>query len=172
MSGKATIESTLSATDKGDDINQRFRYQAAYAAILALGLLNNETEFEEIFCEHHEDILIKRKDGKIIAVQVKTRLETYTPFKARDKTILDVIKKFVLLDKDFQGQIERFVIATNIGFWGEKNNNQNLAFILSIQEKSSNNIFLKYVQRIKEHITDVDVSEAEIDRDPCKNSPR
>ncbi len=120
MSGKATLEYTLSTSDAGDDVNRRFRYQAAYAAILALGMFIEETDFEELFCEHHEDILVKRKDGKFIAIQVKTRLETYTPFKAKDQTTLDVMVKFVKLDREFPDQFVSFVLATNLGFWGER----------------------------------------------------
>jgi len=54
--------------DPGDDIQQRYRYQAACAAIISLSLLSGDSEFECLFCEHHEDILIKKVDGKFIAM--------------------------------------------------------------------------------------------------------
>lgn len=47
-----TPANTLDTKDPGDDVQRRFRYQAAYAAILSLALLDENSEFEEVFCEH------------------------------------------------------------------------------------------------------------------------
>lgn len=50
-------EHVLSIKDKGDDTQNRFRYQNACACFISLNLLTEESYFTEVFCEHHEDIL-------------------------------------------------------------------------------------------------------------------
>ena len=54
----------ISTSDPGDDVQRRFRYQAAYAAFLSLQLLNEDSEFQEIYCEQREDALIRKKNEK------------------------------------------------------------------------------------------------------------
>jgi hypothetical protein len=133
-----TPDSVLSKTDVGDDTQRRFRYQATYAAILSLNLLREESEFEEIFCEHHEDILIKLKDGTFRGVQVKTRKEGLEPFKASDSEIRKALKKFIELEKEFLGHFSRFVLAANCGFWYKKKNGSNLPYILELARNTKN----------------------------------
>lgn len=139
-------DSVLSKTDIGDDIQRRFRYQATYAAILALSLLDEKSEFNEIFCEHHEDILIKLKDGTFRGIQVKTRKEGLEPFKASDPEIIKALKKFIKLEKGFFGHFSRFVLATNCGFWYERKNGSNLPYILELARniESSKTTLLKH----------------------------
>jgi hypothetical protein len=131
-------DSILSKTDPGDDIQRRFRYQATYAAILALNLLDKESEFDEIFCEHHEDILVKLKGGTFRGVQVKTQKEELGPFRASNSEIIKALKKFVKLDKEFPSQFSRFVLATNCGFWCGKKNGSNLSYILELARNVKN----------------------------------
>ena len=52
-------EEVLSLRDPGDDMQRRLRYQAAYGALLCLNLLD-EQDYVQIFCEQHEDFLIKK----------------------------------------------------------------------------------------------------------------
>lgn len=59
--------------DPGDETARRFSYQWAYTAILACGLLDTDGQVLELYCEHHEDVLVKRRDGQFHAIQVKTR---------------------------------------------------------------------------------------------------
>lgn len=133
-----TPDSVLSNSDAGADTQRRFRYQAAYAAILSLKLLNEESEFDEIFCEHHEDILIKLKDGTFEGIQVKTRKEGLEPFKASDPEIIEALKKFIKLEKEFPNRFSRFVLATNYGFWQVKRNGNNLQHILELAQDTKN----------------------------------
>jgi len=44
----STPANTLDTKDPDDDVQRRFRYQAAYAAIISLDLLDENSEFEEI----------------------------------------------------------------------------------------------------------------------------
>ena len=121
--------------DPGDDIQQRYRYQAACASIFSLSLLSGDSEFECLFCEHHEDILIKRVDGKFIAIQVKTQKSNLGTFTATHKDIIKSLKRFVILEKDYPGKFSRFVITTNCGFWEKSKKNSNLPYILEELKK-------------------------------------
>jgi hypothetical protein len=128
-----TPANMLDAKDLGDDVQRRFRYQAAYAAILSLTLLDDNSEFEEIFCEHHEDTLVKKKDGTFIGVQVKTRSPGKNPFKSDDEQILRALKRFVEQALEFPQYYSRFVLATNYAFWTEKKeNSKNLFYLLQL----------------------------------------
>src|SRR4030067_878547 len=92
---KPSLENELDTADTGDDTQRRFRCQAAYAATLSLDLLNPTSEFEELFCEHREDILVRKKDKSFIGIQVKTRESGRDLFKANDPEIINSLKRFV-----------------------------------------------------------------------------
>jgi hypothetical protein len=59
------IESVLS-TDVGDETSNRFRYQWVLSAIFCCMLLDQSEDVEEVFCEHHEDILLKHTNGFLL----------------------------------------------------------------------------------------------------------
>jgi hypothetical protein len=120
----------LSDTDRGDDTQRRYRYQAAYAALISLGLLKKKTEFEEIFCEHHEDILIRGKDGKFIGIQVKTRKPGIGAFTFSDREIITSLKRFLELELAYPDHFKRYVIAASCGFWQKNPNDSNLVHCL------------------------------------------
>ena len=66
-------EKKIRVLDTGVYTLRRFRYQAAFAAVYSLRLVTNNPEYEEVFCEHYEDLLVNRKDRKYYWKQVKTR---------------------------------------------------------------------------------------------------
>lgn len=134
-----TPETTLSIIDRGDDMQRRLRYQAGCAALYGLRILDDDSEFQELFCEHHEDVLLKRKDGCFIGVQVKTRAEGLEPFKATDETILRAVGRFVELELQFPTQFERFVLAANGGVWQRERNGNNLLYLLELAQSPSEN---------------------------------
>lgn len=90
------VESTMS-TDVGDATANRFRYQWVCSAISCCALLDDKADIEEVFCEHHEDILLKRRDGKYIGVQVKTRDSTQPLWSASDEIVLKSFARFTVL---------------------------------------------------------------------------
>ena len=47
-------------------------------------LLDDTQDVEEVFCEHHEDVLLKHRDGLFTGHQVKTRGDDQPPWKAKD----------------------------------------------------------------------------------------
>lgn len=129
-------DKTLSATDPGDDTQRRYRYQAVYAAIISLDLLDEESEFEEIFCEQHEDTLVKKKDGTFIGIQVKTRAPGRELFKSNDESVIKSLKRFVELSVEYPNHFSRFVLATNYAFWSEKKNSSNLRYLLKLAKEA------------------------------------
>ncbi len=108
--------SELNPSDPGDDVLKRFRYQITYAGILAMSIVKPAKEIVEIYCEHHEDILAKHKDGFFSGIQVKTRDINLHPFNILDDSIKKTFKRFVLLNKRFPGKFKAFSIVSNHGF--------------------------------------------------------
>jgi hypothetical protein len=134
-------EKVLSVSDRGDNTQLRYRYQAGYAALLSLGLLDSPSEFDEIFCEHHEDTLVKLDGDKFAGIQVKTKEAGKDPFKSDDEKIIKTIKRFIEHYVNFPGYFLRFVIATNHGFWdAEKKNTKNLHYMLDLVKEYKNNL--------------------------------
>lgn len=121
----------LSPTDVGDDTQRRFRYQAAWAAILSLQLIRSDSEFSELYCELHEDVLVKRKDGTFIGIQIKTRHNNES-FKSTDAAVLKSLARFIELDTEFPDAFSRFVLAANCGFWNTRLNGSNLPHLLDL----------------------------------------
>lgn len=119
------------AEDVGADTQRRFRHQACYIAILSLGLLDDEGPLRELYCEHHDDVILQMKSGSFKAVQLKTRLVGGVPFKSGDAEIVGALRRFVTLEAKFPGRFESYLLASNVGFWHEKKNGSNLDYVLS-----------------------------------------
>ncbi len=122
-------ESELNPNDPGDDTFLRYRYQATYAGILSLGMLKNSPDIQEVFVEHHDDILLKVKTQRFTAVQVKTQSPGGAPFKSGDSSIQVALCKFVGHELTFGDLFEHFTIVTNHHFFREKENKSNLSFL-------------------------------------------
>ena len=120
----------LDEDDQGDDMQRRVRYQACVAAGYALSLLQDDCEYIAVYCEHHDDFLLVKRDGNITAFQVKTRAESRTPLRANDEGVQSALVRFVLKDNEYPGRFEKFVIYTNSGFWKERKDRYNLVYLL------------------------------------------
>jgi hypothetical protein len=114
-------DSILNNHDPGDDVQRRFRYQAAYAAILSVAMLQEDSKISEVFCELHEDVLLKLQDGNFQGVQVKTRMPHLGPFDIHDSEIEKSLTRFVAIDGKFKDKFAGFTITTNNAFSKEKN---------------------------------------------------
>ena len=121
----------IDVNDGGDDVQKRFHYQHAYAAIQSLNLLDNKSEFTELYCEHFEDILVKRRDSKYAGLQVKTRNLDQRPFKTTDNAIQKTLKRFFNLERNYGTDFYRYAFITNGGFWHEKENHNNLPYLIN-----------------------------------------
>lgn len=126
---------TLDTKDPGDDVQRRFRYQHAYAAIQCAKLLNPDCTHDAVYCENFEDILLRKKTGKFEGVQVKTRHFKGEPFRANDAAITKSIARFAELEKKFPGQFDAYHFVTNHGFWEEKQDKNCISFLVTSIKK-------------------------------------
>mgnify|MGYP000849571807 CR=1 FL=1 len=108
-------DSVVDAKDPGDDVLRRFRYQITYTGILCLMMID-QNEFDELFCEQHEDLLVKYKDGTYTGIQIKTKDLNLPPFNIEDDSIIKSFKRFILLDLAFPEKFRAFSIVSNHGF--------------------------------------------------------
>ena len=126
-----TPATVLSNRDPGDDMQRRLRYQAACGALLCLECLDNES-FAEVFCEHHEDFLVRKPSGMYVGVQVKTRATHLGAFKSNEAPVTTALTRFVQLDKEFPTSFEAFVLSTNCDFLDAGEQETNLPHVLRI----------------------------------------
>ncbi|MDP3510189.1 MAG: dsDNA nuclease domain-containing protein [Candidatus Melainabacteria bacterium] len=110
---EATPESLLPPGD-GDETLQRYTYQTICAAHEALLLLDEALELECIFCELHEDILVKKHDGTYHGIQVKTKKAG--AFRADYEEITHAIGRFIKTERKFPGIFSGYCLATNTTF--------------------------------------------------------
>lgn len=143
MAEPKDIETSINETDKGDETLKRYRYQFTYAAIAALTLLETKSETKEVFCEHHEDVLIKLKSNKFVGIQVKTRSLDQAPFVLDDKDIVKSLSRFVELETSFPDKFDRFVIVSNAGFFKDKSNSKSVSFTLELAKEGKTVEILK-----------------------------
>ncbi|MEI7605867.1 MAG: dsDNA nuclease domain-containing protein [Rhodospirillaceae bacterium] len=123
---------SLDTKDPGDDVQRRFRYQHAYAAIQCAKLLDTGCKHDAVYCENFEDILLRKKTGTFEGVQVKTRQFKGEPFKATDAAIKKSIARFAELEKKFPGQFDAYHFVTNHGFWEEKQDKNCIKFLVTL----------------------------------------
>ena len=149
MNKPSSPDEELSKTDTGDDTQRRFRYQAKYSAWKSISMLDADSEIECLFCEQHQDTLVRLKTGRFSGVQVKTRISSRPPMYANDDEILETLNRFVELDTTFSGMFSGFVIATNHGFLND-NTERSLNYHISRAHGSSNSdpILAKYALKV------------------------
>jgi hypothetical protein len=123
-------QATPPSEDVGADTQRRFRHQACYAALVSLGLLEDDGPLKELYCEHHDDVVLHLKSGLFRAVQIKTRLIGGVPFKAGEDEVVGSLRRFAALEQIFPGHFEAYLLASNVGFWHEKKNTSNLQHML------------------------------------------
>lgn len=106
-------EDTLARGDPGDETANRYRFQWTWAAVVCCMLLDDTEDIAEVFCEHHEDVLLKHRDGSFTGHQVKTRGDHQPPWKARDEAVLGACVRFAKLESEFSGRFRSFCFLTN-----------------------------------------------------------
>lgn len=124
-----TPDITLGTDDPGDDIARRFRYQQTYAAIVCCMIMDNTYDISEVFCEHHEDVLLKHTDGTFTGLQVKTRQTNQPLWKTNDESVKYSCVRFAKLEADFPGHFRGFRFLTNHPL-AATNNGQDIAHVL------------------------------------------
>lgn len=99
--------------DPGDETANRYRFQWTWAAVVCCMLLDDTEDVQEVFCEHHEDVLLKHRDGSFTGQQVKTRGDEQPPWKAKDEAVLSSCVRFAKLEAEYPGWFRRFCFLTN-----------------------------------------------------------
>ena len=162
----------LDMKDPGDDVQLRFRYQHAYAAIQCLKLIGSSPEFVAVYCENYEDVLLRRKNGTYVGVQVKTRQFEGEPFKATDADVIKSIARFARLERDFPDQFDAYHFVTNHVFWTKTEDEHCPAHILSLAQGRGGVKGLRKTNTLRAYVLDVcdkhDCEEAHVASALCK----
>jgi hypothetical protein len=93
-------------------------------------LLDDTEDVVDVFCEQHEDVLLKHADGMFTGVQVKTRNSDQEVWRTSDEGLHSALVRFVMLDSTFPGQFREFLFLTNHAFHSGRNG-QNPCHVLS-----------------------------------------
>lgn len=102
--------------DPGDDVQRRFRYQHAYGVILISDMMNEHSDYESLYFEHHEDILGSKPNGCIDYFQIKTRKPELGYWCMQDSALLSSLKRFYDTDQKFPDQSSTFSFVSNCEF--------------------------------------------------------
>ena len=106
-------EDVIARGDPGDETANRYRFQWTWASIMCCMLLDDTEDIEEVFCEHHEDVLLKHRDGSFTGQQIKTREDDQPPWRASDEQFRSACRRFAKLEAEFPGRFRRFCFLTN-----------------------------------------------------------
>lgn len=145
------IDSALS-TDVGDETSNRFRYQWVLSAINCCMLLDQAEDAQEVFCEHHEDVLIKHVNGLFTGIQVKTRESDQPLWNANDEAVVKAFARFVILDSQYPRQFQAFKFITNHPIQSTSNG-KDIAYLLRQISQSENydslsNVVKTFIRKI------------------------
>ena len=108
-----TTEHSVPVNDGGAATAQRYRFQHTWAAIMCCALFDETQDVQDVYCEHHEDVLISHTDGTFSAHQVKSRDTDQPPWRANDTQIKAALGRFVRLEDDYPGLFRSFQFLTN-----------------------------------------------------------
>jgi hypothetical protein len=147
-----TPEAVATTGDGGDETARRYRYQWTFAAIVCCALLDETEDIVEVFCEHHEDVLAKHKDGSFSGLQVKTRASDQEVWKTNDEALLNSCGRFAKLEQQFPGQFKAFRFLTNHPLY-VAGNGQDFAYCLEQLRQSPSLInipgpVMKFLSRV------------------------
>jgi hypothetical protein len=104
----------LDRQDPGDDTQLRFRYQHGYGVILLCGALSGKLPYTAIWCEHHEDLLGEKPNGKFDSFQIKTATPESGPWKMSTEKLQLSIGRFVELDGRFPNKFDTHSFVSNV----------------------------------------------------------
>ena len=128
-------DATRATSDPGDETARRYRYQWAYAAIVCCMLLDDTVDVTEVFCEHHEDVLVKHGNSTFTGLQVKTRSAGQDVWKTRDPAFRGACVRFAKLESDFPNCFRAFRFLTNHPLHAAKNS-QDICYVLEVVKRA------------------------------------
>jgi len=128
--------SELAVGDPGDDTARRYQYQWTYAAITCCLLLDQTEDVAELFCEHHEDLLLKHTDGSFTGLQIKTRSSDQRIWSTSEEDLWKSFARFVSLENAYPGQFRRFAFLTNHPLQAT-NNGKDICHVLKVIKEAA-----------------------------------
>ena len=103
--------------DRGDEVQERFRYQSAIGLFLLAEGLTEIRGMRALWCEHHEDYLVELSDGGYIAVQVKTDGSENALWRLNDRALIKSIKRFCALEKLHGSSVRGYEFMSNASIY-------------------------------------------------------
>lgn len=100
-------------SDRGDETQERFRYQWAVGVWLLATSLNGKRTIRALWCEHHEDYLLELPGDRYIAIQVKTDSRENAHWRWSDNALVDSVARFCVLEKLHGAVIDSFEFISN-----------------------------------------------------------
>ena len=100
-------------SDRGDETQERFRYQWAIGVWLLAQSLTNERSIRALWCEHHEDYLLELPGGRYVAVQVKTDSRENAEWRWSDDALVDSVARFCVFEKLHGAAIDGYEFVSN-----------------------------------------------------------
>lgn len=107
---------TRAQGDPGDATQRNYRYQHGYGVILLAAAARGERPYVALWCEHHEDLLAQRADGRFDAFQVKTSRPELGAWKMTDGDVVKSVGRFVELIRTFGDRIAGVYFVSNTEF--------------------------------------------------------
>lgn len=108
----ARLARTRSA-DPGDETERNYRYQHQYGVVLLAAVRRGRLSYVSIYCEHHEDFLGERIDGRFDGWQIKTSKPEGGAWKLTSPALVKSIGRFVELLEAYPGEIGDFKFVSN-----------------------------------------------------------
>lgn len=100
-------------SDRGDETQERFRYQWAIGVWLLAQSLTTKRSIRALWCEHHDDYLLELPTGRYIAVQVKTDSRENTHWRWSDDALVDAVARFCAFERTHGAVIDGYEFISN-----------------------------------------------------------
>lgn len=100
-------------SDRGDETQERFRYQWAIGVWLLAQSLTGVRGIRALWCEHHDDYLLELQVGRYIAVQVKTDSRENARWRWSDDALVDSVLRFCALENTHGTVIDGYEFVSN-----------------------------------------------------------
>lgn len=100
-------------SDRGDETQERFRYQWAIGVSLLAQSLTGRRAIRALWCEYHDDYLLELLTGRYIAVQVKTDTRENVHWRWSDDALVDSVARFCAFEKMHGAVIDGYEFISN-----------------------------------------------------------
>jgi hypothetical protein len=99
--------------DRGDETQDRFRYQWAMGAILLIDAITHSDPSPALWCEYHDDFLIELSSGLFTAVQVKTDGSEGAVWRVSDDGFVRAMKRFCRIEEEHGSKVVSYQFCSN-----------------------------------------------------------